>query len=46
MGMRTLALLGMLAWLPVLILAGADYYRVLGVKRGANEAQIKRGYRK
>lgn len=36
----------LLAICIVLILCGEDYYSILGVKRGASEAEIKKAFKK
>lgn len=35
-----------LAILVLLVLCGEDYYQILGIKRGASEAEIKKAFKK
>ncbi|KAL4466992.1 hypothetical protein ABPG74_010589 [Tetrahymena malaccensis] len=44
--MKVKVALILLAVLFVAVLAGKDYYRVLGLKKGASEAEIKRAFKK
>jgi len=44
--MALVPLLLLLSFGVLCVVAGADYYQILGVSRDANEAQIKREYRK
>ncbi len=46
MGVLPLKALLLLALQALCVLAGADYYAVLGVPRDADEATIKKSYRK
>lgn len=44
--MRHKAILILLAVLFIVVLAGKDYYRILGLKKGASEAEIKKAFKK